>query len=46
MDDPYDQLSKCIKETAEELFNEEDSIKWTKPWIKFSQKSILEKIKD
>ena len=40
--DPYDQLSKCIKVTAEELFSGEDNIKRKKPSVEFSQKSIIE----
>ena len=46
IDDSYNQLSKCIKVTVEELFNGEDSIKRRKSWFEFSQKSILEKIKE
>ena len=40
------QLSKCIKVKAKELFNGEDNIKRIKLWFKFSQKTILEKIKE
>ena len=45
---PYDQLSKCIKVkvTAEELFNSDDNIRRRKSWFDFSQKSILEEIKE
>ena len=45
IDDPYDRLSKCIKITAEELFNGEDNIKRRKPWFEFSKNSILDRIK-
>ena len=46
IEDPDDRLSKSIKVTAEELFSGEDNIKRGKPWFEFSQKCILEKIKD
>ena len=42
--DPYDQLSECIKITAEELFDGDDNVRKRKPWFELSQKALLEKI--
>ena len=42
--DPYDQLSECIKITAEELFDGDDNVRKRKPWFELSQKTLLEKI--
>ena len=46
IEDPYDRLSKCIKITAEELFNGEDNVKKRKPWFEFSKNTILDRIKE